>query len=176
MTDDRIHLAEDFLREAVYRSRATQAMHSMLAKRASPERGNCGLGEKAAIELDLSPRGRELFEELFAQVDRKAGGAQQQSPSTTASIETPRSDPHVGANAHAALLKRIHARMREWIESQDALDRSRNHFLKAFRGRHGFDRTKYSAAETAELDAGLARINDEEDRERLSAAKALLTT
>ena len=64
--------------------------------------------------------------------------------------------------------------MRAWIEAQDALDRKRNHFLKAFRHEHGFDRTKYTAAETDELDAGLARINDEENRECRSAAQAML--
>ena len=64
--------------------------------------------------------------------------------------------------------------MRAWIEAQDALDRKRNHFLKAFRNEHGFDRTKYDAAELAEFESGLARINDEENRERRSAASKLL--
>ena len=146
MNENSVDLAEEFLREAVYRSRASQAVSTLLAKGESPERGNCGLGEKAAVALDLSPRARDLFERIFtgaADVDDRA-------------------------------LARIHACMRAWIEAQDALDRKRNHFLKAFRNEHGFDRTKYSPAEIAELEAGLARINDEENRERRSAAQVLL--
>jgi hypothetical protein len=143
MTDNRTELAEEFLREAVYRSRAGQAVATFLAKGASSERGNCGLGEKAAVELDLTPRGQALFEQLFATPD----------------------EPD---------LKRVHDSMRTWIEAQDALDRKRNHFLKAFRGAHGFDRTKYSDAQRTELDEGLARINDDEDRARRAAAIELL--
>jgi hypothetical protein len=146
MDERRVERAEEFLREAVYRSRAIQAVSTLLAKGGSPERGNCGLGEKAAIALDLSPRGRELFEQLF-----ESGGE-------VATDE----------------LARVQACLRDWIEAQDALDRKRNHFLKAFRSQHGFDRTKYSPAEIADLDAGLARVNDEENRERRAAAQALL--
>jgi hypothetical protein len=146
MDEKRIEGAEEFLREAVYRSRASQAVSTLLAKGGASDRGNCGLGEKAAVALDLSPRGRELFEQLF---DSRGAVA-------------------------ADELARVQACMRHWIEAQDALDRKRNHFLKAFRHEHGFDRTRYSPAEVAELDSGLARVNEEEDRERRSAAQALL--
>jgi hypothetical protein len=143
MNEQRVDWAEEFLREAVYRSRSSQAVATLLAKRASPDVGQCGLGEKAAVALDLTPRGRELFERIFA----------------------PDDEPK---------LARIHDSMRAWIEAQDALDRKRNHFLKAFRHAHGFDRAKYTPAEATELDDGLARINDEENRERRSAAQTLL--
>jgi hypothetical protein len=64
--------------------------------------------------------------------------------------------------------------MTAWIERQDALDRKRNHFLKDFRGRHGFDRRLYGPEVLAEFEAGLARINVEEDSERRAAAERLL--
>jgi hypothetical protein len=153
----RVELAEELLRESVYRSRAAQAARTVLAQGASTatgERnaaapgaasasGNCGLGEKAAVVLDLSPRGREIFERLF---------------------------PIAGDDVCA----RFRACAREWIEAQDAIDRKRNHFLKAFRREHGADRTQYSAAQLAEFETGLARVNGEEDRERRSAAERLL--
>ena len=55
--------------------------------------------------------------------------------------------------------------------AQDALDRKRNHFLKAFRGKHGFDRTRYDAERLSEYERGLARVNDEENRARRSAVE-----
>src|SRR6187401_3222935 len=61
--------AQAFLQEAVYRSRARQAAGAALALPPAPAGGEalrrCGLGEKAAIELDLGPRGAELFETLW---------------------------------------------------------------------------------------------------------------
>jgi len=65
------------------------------------------------------------------------------------------------------------AAMSGWIEKQDAFDRKRNHFLKAFRGRHGFDRTVYPPEVVAEYDAGLAGIASDEDAERIRAAEAI---
>ena len=123
----RLSLAEEFLREAVYRSRERQ----------SPVRDpSCGLGGKAEVVLDLSPRAREI---------------------------------------HGLLsLGNVHGVMSDWIERQDAIDRKRNHFLKAFRGQHGFDRKLYAPETLAEFEAGLARINGEEDSERRAAAERLL--
>jgi hypothetical protein len=144
MDSTRADLAEAFLREAVYRSRATQAAIGALLAPKSDASGNCGLGQKAAVVLDLSERGRDLFLELWRD------------------------------DADPASIDRIREAMRDWIERQDALDRKRNHFLKDFRGKHGFDRTKYDTEETALYDAGLARINDEEDRARRQAATRLL--
>jgi hypothetical protein len=139
----RIRLAEELLREGVYRSREKQASSAALRLSGKSDAGSCGLGEKAAIELDLSPRGRELFAQLFA------GGLDE-----TAS-------------------ERFGATMSSWIEAQDALDRKRNHFLKAFRGRHGSDRTKYAPKVLAEYDEGLARIATEEDGARRRSAESL---
>jgi hypothetical protein len=141
---DELSLAEQFLRQAVYRSRAAQATGVALQRGAKPSVGQCGLGERAAIELDLDARGRELFEALWP------GGVDD------------------------AALERVRERTAAWIERQDALDRDRNHFLKAFRGKHGFDRTRYTVEELAEFEAGLAKVNTQEDRERGEAAHALL--
>jgi hypothetical protein len=64
--------------------------------------------------------------------------------------------------------------MSAWVERQDAIDRKRNHFLKAFRSRHGFDRARYAPEVLGEWEAGLAGINAEEDLERRAMAERLL--
>ncbi len=127
MESKRADLADAFLREAVYRSRASQAAVGSLLPPKSSATGNCGLGEKASVVLDLGDRGRELFLELWRE------------------------------ELEPAALDRVRNMMRDWIERQDALDRKRNHFLKDFRGKHGFDRTTYDAELTSQYDAGLAR-------------------
>lgn len=144
--EEREKTAEAFLVEAVYRSRAKQAAASALIAPLDPTaaKGRCGLGEAAAIALDLSDTGRALFAQLW--------------PTEPA----------------AATLARIQARMTEWIEAQDALDRQRNHFLKSFRTKNGFDRTRYDATQLAEFDAGLRRINEAEDAARRAAARSLI--
>lgn len=146
MTDAaRTTLAEEFLREAVMRSRETQAFRTAIQKSpAASDAGNCGLGERAAVVLELTERGRELYAKLW---------------------------PRDASDDERA---RIHAAMERWIERQDALDRKRNHYLKAFRTAHGFDRTRYTPDETAEFENGLAKINREEDVERADAARELL--
>jgi hypothetical protein len=132
----------------VYRSRARQAAGvgliagRMAYKPSGPT--NCGLGREAAVELDLSPEARKLFDELW-----------------------PEPPP-------AAELERIRGESAAWIERQDQLDRDRNHLLKAFRQRHGFDRSAYGPEQTAELEAGLAEVNGRCDRERAEAAARLL--
>lgn len=144
MDESRFSHALKFLRAAVYRSRASQAAATALRKSAAPSTTNCGLGEKAALVLDLDARGREIFERLW------------------------QADP----GEHG--LERIREVLAQWVVDQDALDRTRNHFLKAFRQKHGFDRTRYLPVETAEFEAGLARVNEEEDRARRAAAERLL--
>jgi hypothetical protein len=135
----RIRLAENLLREGVFRSRDRQsALHTLKGGV-----GSCGLGEKAEVVLDLSPRGRELFGSLFAR-----------------GLDEPATE-------------RFRATMSGWIEEQDSLDRKRNHFLKAFRGKNGIDRTTYSPDVLADYEAGLAKIGDEEDRARRLRAEAL---
>lgn len=143
---ERLHLAEGFLCEVVFRSRAEQATSSVLAPAldASPK-GRCGLGERASVVLDLSERGAEFFARLWP-------------------VEPP-----------ATEIARIQGVMRAWVIEQDALDRQRNHYLKAFRQAHGFDRARYSPAETAEFESGLARINSREDAARRAAAIALVS-
>jgi hypothetical protein len=95
--------------------------------------------------LDLSDRGRELFERIWP-----------------GDLDEPS-------------VERVHEAMRAWVRRQDALDRKRNHFLKAFRNEHGFDRRAYSPEELAAYDGGLASINGEVDSELDSAARELLS-
>jgi hypothetical protein len=148
-TPARLALAEAFRQEAVYRSRERQAVGvSLLPARpvrlggSSPT--NCGLGREAAIDLDLTPKARELFSALW---------------------------PEAPAASELAHLREATA---AWVEQQDALDRERNHFLRDFRKKHGADRTTYAPEEEKAFDAGLAAINTRETRERLRAAGSLL--
>jgi hypothetical protein len=136
---DRLAQAEAFLQEAVYRSRAGQAAGASLAGSA-----HCGLGNEAAVELELSERGAELFRALWPEAP---GGTE---------------------------LERVREVMRAWIVRQDALDRDRNHFMKGFRQRHGFDRTRYSPEQLAEYEAGLEQVNATVNGERRRSARALL--
>jgi hypothetical protein len=145
MNAERLLLAEEFLREVVYRSREEQSALHSLRNSLAPEAKTCGLGGRAAIALDLSPRGRELFDRVF---DRVSGSPEWE--------------------------EEIRRTMTAWIERQDAIDRKRNHFLKAFRGRHGFDRTRYEPGVVSELEAGLAGINAEENSERRATAERLI--
>jgi hypothetical protein len=138
----RLALAQDFLREAVYASRAKQATGAELARLASPRvKGSCGLGTAAAVELELTPRGAELYAQLW-----------------------PAGHPD---------LRALQAVMERWVVDQDALDRDRNHFLKAFRHAHGFDRRAWSAELLAEYESGLAEIAAREDEARLRQAATL---
>jgi len=149
MSDERIRLAESFLQEAVYQSRARQAAGVGLGggrpdgPPGSPTSG-CGLGADAAVDLELTDRGMELFQELW--------------PRAMAPTET----------------TRIQEALTDWVETQDALDRKRNHFLRDFRQTHGFDRRSYTKERAGEFEAGLASINAEVDQRLRDAALKLL--
>lgn len=145
-TAGRRHLAELLLQEAVYRSRERQATSGDLVSplaEVGTGPGNCGLGAQAAVDLDLPPRGRELFAELWPD----------------------------GLSPTA--LEAARATMAEWIRRQDALDRKRNHFIKDFRNTHGFDRAAYTPEQEAAWRAGLDRVNAEVDEGRRAAADEL---
>lgn len=144
MDASRIELAEAFLREAVYRSRAKQGLISALSPESGDAPGACGLGQSAAVELGLDEKGATLFAKLF------------------------------GDTLAPAALEHVRGTMTEWIERQDALDRKRNHFMKAFRHEHGFDRAAYSEAQRGEYEAGLDRINDQVNSELREAAGRLI--
>ena len=148
MTDPRLEQAERLLTEAVYRSRARQAVDASLAGDLRLDRpvepGGCGLGAEAAVVLDLSEEGRAAFERLWP------------------------------AGAVGDELERIRGVLAGWIELQDRLDRKRNHFLRDFRQANGFDRTRYSAEQVRSFEDGLARIAGEEDAARREAARELL--
>jgi hypothetical protein len=139
----RSELAERFLQEAVFRSRERQAVGAELRRGAQPNAGNCGLGEKAAIELDLSARGRELAAQLWP-----AGLAEAQ-------------------------LSALRMAVADWIVEQDALDRKRNHFLRDFRGQHGADRTKYGDELARAFETGLEQVNAQETERRREVARQL---
>jgi hypothetical protein len=144
---DRIRRAEELLTEAVYASRARQAAGvSLLSAREKDGSSptNCGLGRAAAVELGLSERGRSALEALWP------GGPAPQ------------------------LWERVRERVARWVERSDQLDRDRNHFLKAFRTRHGFDRRAYTPEQLAAYEQGLAEVNARLDAERRAAAEELL--
>ena len=137
--------ARAFLQEAVYRSRQRQASEAALPSgEVSVADGRCGLGEKAAVELDLSERGAELFEGLWPD----------------------------GLEARA--LGQTREVMTAWIQRQDVLDRKRNHFLRDFREAHGYDRTAYSAEELQAYEDGLTAVNAEVDAGLTAASLQLL--
>jgi hypothetical protein len=147
--DPRLDLARAFLMEAVYRSRSRQAAGAALAAQASDVRtgtssGGCGLGEKAALELDSSERGARLAAQLW--------------PTGLAPL----------------VLEHVHSELAAWVALQDGLDRKRNHFLRDFRAQHGFDRRAYAPAVSAAYDAELARINGEVDERLATSARRLL--
>jgi hypothetical protein len=140
---DRLAHAEALLRDAVFRSREKQSAVAALRAPVT-KNANCGLGERAEIDLDLSARGRDALDQLHPE----------------------------GLNAE--VLDAVRLEMASWVERQDTLDRKRNHFLKEFRARHGFNRRDYAPGVAGEFEAGLARINAEEDAEREVAARRIL--
>lgn len=142
-TEARLRLAEAFLQEAVYRSRSAQAATGAFQPGAAP--GACGLGKEAAVELELTERGAELFRELF---DRDLAAAERE---------------------------RVRAVTARWVERQDAFDRKRNHFLKDFRRTHGFDRSRYDPEQQAAYRTGLDGVNAEIDAARRAAALELVS-
>ncbi len=64
--------------------------------------------------------------------------------------------------------------MADWVRRQDVLDRKRNHFLKDFRGTHGFDRVQYTDEQGAAYRSGLDAVNAEVNESRARAARDLL--
>ena len=140
MSAARQDLARAFLVEAVYRSRNSQGLDSVIAGKS-----NCGLGEGPVTNLDLSEKAQALFEKLWAEAPDQA---------------------HLDA---------IRATTRAWVERCDALDRDRNHFLKAFRQANGFDRTAYTTEQLADYELGLEDVNSTADAALAEAAEALLS-
>ncbi len=71
-------------------------------------------------------------------------------------------------------LEPVREAMGAWVRRQDALDRKRNHFLKAFRGEHGADRRGYSEGVRRAFEEGLDAINAQVSVAQDEAARALL--
>jgi hypothetical protein len=149
MQADRLELATSLLQEAVYRSRANQAAGVALGGDLRLDQpvgpGACGLGQEAALELALGERGAELLRALWP-----AGGP--------------------ARAAEPALRERL----AEWVRTQDAFDRRRNHFLRDFRSVHGFDRRAWDPERARAYEEGLSKIHSELDLRRRAAAEALL--
>ena len=140
----RVDLARGLLREAVFQSRAKQAAGaSLLRKDVGAGARNCGLGDHAAVVLELSENGRKFAEQLWP----------------------------VALSEAAAV--RVQALLTAWIEKQDAIDRERNHFLRDFRKANGFDRAHYTPLQIAAFEGGLERINVEENLRSSEAAREL---
>jgi len=143
---ERLRLADELLVEVVFASRAKQAAGLSL-KLAREKDGssptNCGLGREAAIELGLSERGQAAFERLW---------------------------PAPGSEGES---ERVRDVLERWVERADQLDRDRNHFLKAFRTRHGFDRRAYAPELAAQFERGLEEVNARVEAERRAAALEL---
>jgi hypothetical protein len=106
--------------------------------------GECGLGGPAEAARDLTPRASEILRGLWPSGSGGENGSR--------------------ARAVAAA----------WVAEQDRLDRKRNHFLKAFRAKHGFERAAYAPDVLREYEQGLERINDDENERRRAAAAELL--
>lgn len=140
MTDARTETCLALLRALVARSREAQATSGALAALGSAAAGRCGLGERAELALDLPPAALEHARALWP-----AGPPAQQ-------------------------LEFLRGEFERVVREQDALDRRRNHFLKAFRGEHGFDRRAWSAALLGEYERGLDEINGEQTRALESSA------
>lgn len=142
MSSARLEMAESLLREAVLRSRERQAA-SVAVSAPRARGGTCGLGEKAAIDLDLSQRGRELYDRLWPD------------------------------GLEGDVLDRVRKILETWVVEQDAIDRRRNHHMKAMRMKHGFARDEYPPGVAREFEAGLERVNEEENSGRRSAGQDL---
>ena len=145
---ERLRQAETFLQEAVYRSRDAQAGAALLDDPSSvPLNGDaipCGLGRKAAVVLDLSQRAQELYASLWPN------------------------------DLSPAQVESVRDVMADWVRRQDVLDRKRNHFLKDFRGAHGFDRAQYTDDQGAAARSGLDTVNAEVNQSLQTAARNLL--
>ncbi len=144
MSAARLELAEAFLREAVFRSRERQAASVALAS-AKSKPGNCGLGEKPALDLDLSRRAKEIVARLWPD------------------------------GLEGAALEKTRKLLEDWVIEQDAIDRKRNHHMKAMRMKYGFERDAYPPGVAREFDAGLERVNAEENARRRAVAQELLS-
>ena len=131
------------------------------------------LAESFLQEAVYRSRGDQAGATLMAAGDAPCGlGAK---PSVVLDL-SPRAEELFGAlfAGREVDVDAIRARMGEWVRRQDALDRTRNHFLKDFRGAHGFDRRSYDDGTLEKFEAGLERINGEASAARRAAAEALL--
>jgi len=145
MSAVRLELAEAFLREAVFRSRERQAASVALASAKASKGGSCGLGEKPVLELDLSRRAKEIVARLWPN------------------------------GLEGTALEKARKLLDDWVVEQDAIDRKRNHHMKAMRMKYGFERDAYPPGVAREFDAGLERVNSEETARRRAVAQELLS-
>lgn len=147
MSDTRLELAQALLREVVYLSRAKQAagVGLLQGKLAHLPKGPTNCGLGTEAAVELGLEGRAG--ELFAALWPELDETE---------------------------LERVRASLAAWVARQDQLDRDRNHFIKAFRHQHGFDRRDYGEEQLAAWEAGLDEVNGRCDAEFARAAQALL--
>jgi hypothetical protein len=112
---------------------------------AKSSKGGCGLGEKPSVDLDLSRRAKEIVARLWPD------------------------------GLDGALLEKVRKILEDWVVEQDTIDRKRNHHMKAMRMKYGFERDAYPPGVAREFDAGLERVNSEENARRRSVAQDLLS-
>ena len=146
--DPRLEAAHRLLMEAVYASRGGKA-GAVLATSGDADAGNCGLG--VGPNLDVTVLGV---------------GADDAAQRSAAALWPDGLD--------AARTEAARAAIRAWVKRQDGLDRKRNHFIKDFRGEHGFDRTAYAPDVLAAYEDGVEAVNRENRAGLEEAARALL--
>ena len=147
MENKALEAAGRLLQEAVYRSRGKQAgVASMAGADLDGEvgPGNCGLGQRALVDLEQTEEGRAAFRQLF---------------------------PGEPSDATVEGLSKLLA---TWVKRQDGLDRKRNHFLRDFRDQHGYDRRDYTEEQRATYGSGLDAVNAEENEGLHAAQLELL--
>lgn len=105
---------------------------------------SCGLGARAEFEQQFGTRAHELYAALWP------------------------------AESTRPPLAALQPALASWVKRQDALDRDRNHFLKAFRHDHGFDRAAYPSDVLAAFESGLEAVNAKNRTARVEAAERLL--
>ncbi len=138
--DALVELARTFLQETVLASRQTSHAFNPDSL-GSATTGGCGMGPRPDAPDTWTPRQQELI----SLMSRTAG-------------TPPKSDD--------LLLHNVARTCIDWIRRQDAIDRQRNHFLREFRTRHGFDRHSYDVTVEAAFREGIEAINAE-NRSRL---------
>lgn len=143
---------------------------------AGPGEERLALARSFLQEAVYRSRGDQAGAALFAAAGTGTEGCGLgKGPSVVLDL-TPRAEAlfrDLGASP-ATALKPVQECMAGWVRRQDALDRKRNHFLKAFRGEHGADRRGYSEEVLRAFEEGLDAVNAQVSEALEEAAASLL--